>query len=245
MIARVPRRARVVKPVLPSEIAVLDGLSYSLWMPAEDRVPLSGGIVVLHGAGSCKESHYDFARAALPLGLATIAFDQRGHGESEGALGGGALADVATIAGRLRSAIGETAPIALRGSSMGGYFAILAAPVVQAGAVVAICPASADGLRRGLRAGAFEFDADVEGLDALLAVHDLHAAVEALAIPLLLLHAEGDERVPVEHSRELAARAGGDCRLIAVPGGHHRSVQHDPELRSVALRWIKKRLNHG
>jgi pimeloyl-ACP methyl ester carboxylesterase len=239
----VPRRSRVMKPVLPTEIAVLGGLSYSLWMPSEERVTLAGGVVVLHGAGSCKESHYDFARAALPLGLATLVFDQRGHGDSNGALGGGALRDIATMAGRLREALGgPSAPIALRGSSMGGYFAILAGPLVGAADVVAICPVSAEGLRRGLRAGAFEFSADVEGLDALLAAHDLHAAVETLEIPLLLLHAEGDERVPVEHSRELAAHAGGDCRLIAVPGGHHRSLQHDPELQAVALRWLTQRL---
>jgi hypothetical protein len=30
--------------------------------------------------------------------------------------------------------------------------------------------------------------------------------------------------------------------MIAVPGGHHRSVQHDPELRAISLRWIKRAL---
>jgi pimeloyl-ACP methyl ester carboxylesterase len=231
----------VITPVRPAEIAVRDALAYTLWMP-EKRVPLVGGIVILHGAGSCKESHYDFARAALPLGLAALTFDQRGHGESQGALDGGAVRDVATMASVLRGALGDGLPIALRGSSMGGYFSIVAAPVVRAGAVIAICPASAEGLRRGLRDGAFEFRADVESLDALLGEHDLSSAVESLDVPLLLLHAEGDERVPVEHSRELAARAGDDCRLIAVPGGHHRSVQHDPELQAVALRWLGQRL---
>jgi alpha-beta hydrolase superfamily lysophospholipase len=232
----------VITPVRPAEVAVRDGLAYTLWMP-EKRVPVTGGVLILHGAGSSKESHYDFARAALPLGLAALSFDQRGHGESEGALGGDALTDVATMASVLRSAVGDGLPIALRGSSMGGYFAILAAPVVQAGAVIAICPASAEGLRRGLRDGAFEFRADAASLDGLLAKNDLSAAVETLAVPLLLLHAEGDERVPVEHSRELAARAGEACRLIAVPGGHHRSVQHDPELQAVALRWLVQRLS--
>jgi alpha-beta hydrolase superfamily lysophospholipase len=246
-----PRRARVITPVLPAAIARDDGLAYALWLP-EERVPVVGGIVILHGAGSCKESHYDFARGALPLGLAVIAFDQRGHGESDGALDGAALDDITTMAGRLRAAVAERAdgldaesvPIAVRGSSMGGYFAILAAPAIDAAAIVAICPASADGLRRGLTAGEFEFRADVESLDALLAAHDLHDAVESLTTPLLLLHAEGDERVPVEHSRELAARASADaeCRLIAVPGGHHRSVQHDDELRAFSLRWIAQRL---
>jgi pimeloyl-ACP methyl ester carboxylesterase len=126
---------------------------------------------------------------------------------------------------------------------MGGYFAILAAPVLGASAVVAICPASAEGVQAGLRSGAFGFDADVPALAALLADNDLHAAVESLSVPLLLLHAEGDEQVPVQHSRELAARARAPgSRLIALPGGHHRSIQHDEELQAVSVRWISRTL---
>jgi fermentation-respiration switch protein FrsA (DUF1100 family) len=58
---------------------------------------------------------------------------------------------------------------------------------------------------------------------------------------VLLLHAEGDEQVPVEHSRELArlTRSPGS-RLIAVPGGHHRSVQHDADLQAVSVRFIER-----
>ncbi|MGP0047304.1 MAG: alpha/beta hydrolase family protein, partial [Solirubrobacteraceae bacterium] len=69
--------------------------------------------------------------------------------------------------------------------------------------------------------------------------HHLTVAVRELAAPLLLMHAEGDERVPIAHSRELAGavRASGS-RLIEVPGGHHRSIQHDPELQAVSLRFI-------
>ena len=106
---------------------------------------------------------------------------------------------------------------------------------------MAICPASADGLWRGLRGEAFDFRADVPSLEAFLAEHPLDAAVERLALPLLLLHAEGDERVPVAHSRELARRAPDPrSELVVVPGGHHRSVQHDAELQGHALRWLRR-----
>ena len=67
----------------------------------------AGGVVILHGAGSCKENHHDFARAALGAGLAAIAFDQRGHGDSQGAMDGRALDDVVAIAALLRSGIGD------------------------------------------------------------------------------------------------------------------------------------------
>lgn len=233
------RNVRTINPVLPSELEVHDGLAYSLWIP--DRPP-RGGIVILHGAGSSKESHHGFARAAIAVGFAAIAFDQRGHGASDGAMNAHVIDDVAAIAALLRSRIGDGGiPIALRGSSMGGYLALLAAPPLDAQAVVAICPASAEGLRRGLSSGRFGFEADVPALEQFLSTHDLYNAVASLALPLLLLHAEGDEQVPVEHSRELAqVMRSRDSRLITVPGGHHRSVQHDPELQAISLRWLER-----
>jgi alpha-beta hydrolase superfamily lysophospholipase len=239
MIAGVSRRIRIVKPVLPAEIGEEQGLSYSLWIP--DR-PARGGIVILHGAGSCKENHHDFARAAIAAAFAAVAFDQRGHGASVGPMDGRVIEDVAVVAQLLRARLPDPdLPIALRGSSMGAYLAILAAPAVKASAVIAICPASAEGLRRGLTAGSLGFDADLDALGRFLSAHELHSATERLEMPLLLLHAEGDEQVPVGHSRELAERAADPrSRLIAVPGGHHRSVQHDAELQAVSLRWLER-----
>jgi alpha-beta hydrolase superfamily lysophospholipase len=227
-------RPRVVSIAPPEQLGRHEGLAYALFLPEGE--PL-GGVLILHGAGSAKESHYDFARACRAHGLAALAFDARGHGESDGALGRAALADLAAMARLLPAG----APLALRGSSMGGYLAIVAAAGLGARAVVAICPASAQGMRRGLHAGAFDFRADTDALDALLAEHDEMLAARDLDVPLLLLHAEGDERVPVEHSRALAGIAPR-ARLIAVPGGHHRSVQHDGELQATALRWLEKTL---
>jgi uncharacterized protein len=220
---------RYETPAPPAELGEVDGLAYSLWLPEGDPW---AGLVILHGAGSCKESHHDFARAARAAGLAAICFDLRGHGETGGRLDARVLDDVATVSARL----GDL-PLALRGSSMGGYLAILAAEHVRAQAVVAICPASSDGLWRGLRGGEFEFDADIPSLEAFLAEHPL--MVDDLPTPLLLLHAEGDERVPVAHSRELARRAP-HAEIVVVPGGHHRSVQHDAELQGHALRWLRR-----
>jgi pimeloyl-ACP methyl ester carboxylesterase len=225
---------RTVKVEPPAEIGVHEGLSFALFVPASK--PLAT-VVVLHGAGSCKESHFDFARACRAAGLAALCFDMRGHGESEGALDARAVEDVAAMAALARARVGADA-VALRGSSMGGYVALVAAAAVSARAVVAICPASAASMARGLRERRFEFRADLEGLGAVLAAHDEMRAAEELDVPLLLLHAEGDEVVPVEHSRALHVAAAGS-RLVAVPGGHHRSVQHDPELQALSIRFIR------
>jgi pimeloyl-ACP methyl ester carboxylesterase len=219
-------------PEPPAEIGTHDGLAYSLWLPRSEP---KGGVLVLHGAGSSKESHHDFARACRTAGLAALCFDQRGHGASEGAMGEGVLDDLRAMAERLGAR-----PLALRGSSMGGYLALVAAGPLDAAAVVAICPAGSEHLLSGLRDERFDFRADREGLGRFLGAHDAGRAVEQLEAPLLLLHAEGDEQIPVAHSRALHARAtrSAEAKLVALPGGHHRSVQHDAEMQGVALRFI-------
>ncbi len=225
-------RHRDADVAAPARLETHDGLAYALFAP--DGTP-RGGVVILHGAGSTKESHFDFARRCRAAGLAAVAYDQRGHGESAGELGVGALRDVEAMAALLRPA-----PLLLRGSSMGGFMALAVARRLGACGVVAVCPAGADGLRRALRREELGFRADRPGLDDLLATIDLDAAARALGPGLLLLHAEGDEQVPVEHSARLHAAAPGS-RLIRVPGGHHRSVQHDPELQAVSVAFLVER----
>ena len=225
-----PRR-RLPTPAGPAEIGRHDGLAYTLWLP--EREP-EGAMLMVHGAGSQKENQHDVARAARAVGLAALCFDQRGHGDSDGALGKWALEDVATMAELLPR------PLALRGTSMGGCLALAADELVRPEAIVAICPASPGGLLRGLRAGAFSFRADPTA-ERLLHSIDLFAIVERMATPLLLMHAEGDEQVPVAHSRELYARAGMAAKkLITPPGGHHRSIQHDEELIGVSLQFVRR-----
>ena len=230
---------RPVDEVLPAARGTHQGLSYALFEP--DAEP-EGAVVVLHGAGSRKESHFDTARVLRAARFAVLLADARGHGESPGAMDGRAIEDVAVLAELARERTGGV-PVALRGSSMGGYLALVAAQAAGAAAVVAICPAPAAGLRRGLAAGRFEFTADHPSLDALLEAHDEVEAARTLQGPLLLLHAEGDEQVPVEHSRAIhaaAQEAGVQTRLVVVPGGHHRTAQHDPELQALTVRWLRR-----
>jgi uncharacterized protein len=228
----------------PVELGRHRGLAYALWLPDQ---PAAGAVLVLHGAGSCKESHFDFGRTARDMGLAALAFDQRGHGESEGTMGAGAVDDVVAMAALLRDRAraglppDRPVPLALRGSSMGGYMALISAGPAAAEAVVAICPAGSEHLLRGLRDDRFDFAADVPALEQLLAANDVEAAVKELSCPLLLLHAEGDEQIPVDHSRALFEAAGAErARLLVMPGGHHRSIQHDGELQGESLRFVRR-----
>jgi pimeloyl-ACP methyl ester carboxylesterase len=224
------------------EIGAHDGLAYALFLPEKEP---DVGVVILHGAGSAKESHFDFARGCRADGMAALAYDARGHGRSEGEFGPSAFTDALAMAELLRS----FAPrIALRGSSMGGFQAIhAAAQAKRAGsplsAVVAICPAPEDGLARFLRSGQeLHFVCDRDATGPWLESLDIYEAAASLApeTALLLMHARGDEQVPYEISERLHEVAGDPKRLLLMPGGHHRSIQHDEELQAVARRFVRQ-----
>jgi fermentation-respiration switch protein FrsA (DUF1100 family) len=160
-----------------------------------------------------------------------------------------ALADVGRMARFLAAVDGvDPARVCARGSSMGGFMAIQAAATSDAIAgAIAICPAGAHHLARGLRSEELEMRIDPAGADALaawLAEHDLREAVELMGSkPLLLIHARGDHEIPADWSEELHARAREPRKLIVLPGGHHRSAQHDAELHGIALRWLARNLS--
>jgi alpha-beta hydrolase superfamily lysophospholipase len=205
--------------------------------------------VVVHGAGSRKENHADFARLATASGWAALTFDLPGHGDSEREMSGAAVDDVIAMTQLLAAVDGvDPGRVALRGSSLGGFLALCAASVApEIAGVIAICPASEDHLARGVRRGRFEMRVrDPLDLEAWLMAQDVGDAVERIAgRPLILLHAEGDTQIPSEHSEELYERAGEPRKLVIVPGGAHTTVQHDPELQGMALRWLERELEEG
>jgi uncharacterized protein len=240
-------RQTLPSPRPPSERGVHAGRPYLVWLPDRAEPPWPG-MLILHGAGSRKENHGDFGRACAAAGWAALAYDQRGHGASNDEMSAEALADVGRMARFLADLDGvDAARICVRGSSLGGYVAIHGAATSDVvSAAIAICPAGEEHLLRGVRSGSLEMRAGPDAraaLEAWLSEHDLREAVELMgAKPLLLIHAHGDERVPNEWSQQLYQHAAEPRKLIVLPGGHHRSAQHDAELQGVALRWIERRL---
>ena len=220
----------------PPELGDHDGLAYALFLPEDEP---RAGVVVLHGAGSAKESHFDFARGCRADGIAALAYDARGHGRTGGRFGPEALDDVAAMVRLLRERVDR---VALRGSSMGAFQAIhAAARDPSLCAVVAICPAPEDALLRGLRSGELlRFECDVPATESWLRTIDLYDSVGRLGADtaLLLLHARGDEEIPWTVSEELHEAAHEPKRLLILPGGHHRSLQHDLELQALSRRFI-------
>jgi uncharacterized protein len=233
------------------ELGSQDGLAYALFLP-EDEPDV--GVVIMHGAGSAKESHFDFARGCRADGMAALAYDARGHGRSGGRFGPSAFDDALAMADLLRT---HAPQVALRGSSMGGWQAIHAAATTRgetradgaaaghAGicAVVAICPAPDQGLLRFIRSGQRpEFECDLGACEPWLESLDVFEAAGRLGpqTALLLMHARGDEQVPYTVSEQVYESAREPKRLLLMPGGHHRSVQHDEELQAVSRKFIRE-----
>ena len=244
--------ARVPGTLPPNEAGQLDGIAYELFLPlSADPAP---AVMVLHGAGSCKENHRDFARAAASHGFVALTFDNRGHGESEGELGAGTLVDMQRLVALLaeRPDVDERR-ISARGSSMGGLLAIHAgAAIGGVAAVVAICPAAermllddlrpvADGAPPPPGSALESMRIDLRSMIAWLEEHDVREAVGLMeSKPLMLVHARGDEVVPYTISEDLYERALEPKRLLLLDAGHHRSAQHDPEIQGETLRWLSK-----
>ena len=239
-------------PQAPAKAGKLEGIAWELFLPfAGEPAP---AVLILHGAGSRKENHRDFAATATSNGFVALTFDNRGHGETEGELGAGSLIDMQRLVSMLarRPEVDERR-IAVRGSSMGGLLAIHAGAAIDGvAAVAAVCPAAERMLLEDLRplargeppraGSALEaMRIDVGSMVAWLQEHDVREAAEQMgAKPLMLVHARGDEVVPYTISEELYERAAEPKRLLLLDAGHHRSAQHDPEIQGETLRWLAK-----
>ena len=232
---------------------------------AEERhtVPLTGGrlalvlhlpegrrrvpcVVACHGLRASKDSDkYLLLGAEISGGgLALARFDFRGCGESSG------TEEATTLASRVEDVDAVLKYLAfnrrldgrfgLLGSSLGGFVALhVAAARSEAPPVVTWnAPSSLDDLMETA-------DKDAPGLGGPF-FRELLEGAYAEAPPgvkrHLVVQAEADTVVPVEHGAGLFARAGEPCDLVVIPGADHRLT--DPEHRKEAvahsLEWFQR-----
>jgi alpha-beta hydrolase superfamily lysophospholipase len=135
----------------PKKLSIAsDGLELAglLFLPAARP---RGALLVCHGAGSRKENHGIMGEQAASAGLASLTFDFRGHGESDGVLGPEGWHD-AVAAGEALLAASDAPWLAARGTSMGGCLLLLAARARPQlfRSLVLLCPANGPSLLAGL-----------------------------------------------------------------------------------------------
>lgn len=187
------------------------------------------GVVILHGYGSRKDNHVDFAARLHALGMWVIIPDLRGHGGTAGPMDEGMIGDVLAALDDLT--FRGAGALGMRGSSMGGFLALTCAPLHHdVRAVVAICPARPESLARRL-----EHDWPLR--------HPLGPSTwRRDGIARGFWHATGDDVVPWGSTFNLWSRAAQPKTLRIGMGGTHQSLQHDPRIQAETAAFLAKHL---
>lgn len=205
------------------------------------------------------QGYQSLAERCCREGFATMIFNFRGAGQSEGNLDmPGWCRDLAAVVERSLS-LSRVDPgrVNLLGFSAGAAVSVYVAahdPKVTAVACGA-CPAEfrfsstekAQGFLAHLREIGLVrdpgFPASVEAwTEGFAAVSPLKWVEWVSPRPLLLLHGDQDEVVPLENARRLFQKAGQPKELRVIPGAGHR-LRREPRAMDAALAWLK-RTNH-
>ena len=233
-------------------------LAATLYFPIVKPSRPSPGLVVGHGAGSRRERHDDFCREACRQGFVVLAFDFRGHGDSGGSGDGPLELDVLAAADLLRAQPAVDGDrLCYRGSSMGGFYGLKAAPEAGFAAIALLCPASEETILDAL-ADIDEHQVDGEttaqkpafapqvapprwdtgGLRSYFERQDSERLAARVECPVLLVHARGDDVVPFAHSLLLAGWFSTETTLLALEGGTHTTAQHDQRVHRYTAAWL-------
>jgi uncharacterized protein len=199
-------------------------------------------IILVHGFGlggcrTCdfKERFTEFAVQLQRRGFTVLLFDLRGHGQSSDARYTFGLREHRDVLGAVDVLLAQgfqPGRIGVLGASMGGASSILATANEPAIGALVTDSAFADldyllqrefprrsGLPAWLLPGVYVMGQFVTGENVSMARPE--QVINAIAPrPLLIIHGDADELVPVEHSARLAA-AAPEAKLWIVPGATH------------------------
>lgn len=239
-----------------TSIRTLDGLHLAATLVTPDRPPAQA-VVMVHGGGVTREEGGFFTRLAVGLaeaGVASLRFDLRGHGESEGRQEELTLStilnDIRVNLAYLREAT-DARELNLLGASFGGgisgYYA--AKRPDELTRLVLLNP-QFDYKKRTIdtrpywvndviddeaaaelnQVGAIQFTPTLRhGRPILNEVFWLRPdeAVSEIKTPTLIVHGNADTLVPIEGSREAAAKFTAPVELVEIDGSQHGFAVHD------------------
>lgn len=239
-----------------TKFTTLDGLRLrgTLALPSD---PSAGAAVLVHGGGVTRDEAGFFTRVAsglVDVGVASLRFDLRGHGESEGRQED---LTIASVLNDIRSAIEHVSELADRGSvtligtSFAGgicaYFASHHQELVRR--LILFNPLlnykkrfiddkpywhndhiSEDAGKELSQNGFIPHNPTFKLGRALLnEIFYLrpHEAIKEIAVPTLIVHGTRDTFIPVESSRECIKQIPAHAQLVEIEGAQHGFAVHD------------------
>jgi len=216
-------------------------------------------VIVLHGFTSSKDRAHTVAacEAMREAGFATLRFDLYGHGESGGEFRNHTLykwiSNTLAVLDYARS-LNFVTDIYLSGHSQGGLVATLVGGMYPDLIKGLILRAPAFMIPRCARQGSLlgvGFDPlhipeevrVMKGLtlsgNYIRVAQTIHVedAIDRFQGPVLVLHGDADDVVPLEDSIE-AARQFHNCCLAAIPGENHHYDRFPEKMKTIIREWM-------
>jgi fermentation-respiration switch protein FrsA (DUF1100 family) len=202
------------------EIATGDGQRlHGWWIPRRGGAPALGHVLHFHGNAGNISHRLDEAAVLSAAGLDVLLFDYRGYGRSTGSPGeGGTYQDArAAREALLRQPGVDPARILYLGESLGGAVAVeLAGAAPPRGLVLRSTFTSVRDMAR--------LHYPIVPAAVVVDAYPTLSRLRELRVPLLVIHGDRDDIVPLSHGEALLAAAREPKRLEIVRGAGHNDL---------------------
>lgn len=212
-------------------------------------------VVLSHGFTSNKDriSIIKLSKRICEVGFAALRFDFGGSGESDFApINIENLMDDLKFAIKTMKERGYTR-IGLLGVSLGGLcsilvyneeikFLVLLAPVTESKTPTSLGERRAEMEERGfvsINRDGREFRVEKEYLEFRESLNQKEL-LSGVNCPVLIIHGNKDEFVPLEHSKEALNYLPKESKLEVIEGANHKFTGYEEKVAEISSKWIKE-----
>jgi pimeloyl-ACP methyl ester carboxylesterase len=180
-------------------------------------------IIYFHGNGEVIGDHDEVSQLYARIGTNLLVIEFRGYGASDGEPTFATLVTdaraAAKIAHRLLDQRGFSGDRFIMGRSMGAHSALEIAANASERFRGLILESGAGNLKRWAERLTFA----PEEAEKLLEMHE--AKIRAIRLPVLMLHGEVDELIPLSRAEEMKTMlAATECELVVIHGAGHNDI---------------------